>query len=104
MTDKAPQLRTTLQFAADHPAVPGHFPGNPVIPGAVLLNEVAAAISNGSTMCCEIISAKFLQVVRPDDRLDVEWRTRGQYEIGFACFAEATGAKVLVGILRMRSK
>lgn len=104
MTGEAPRLREMLQFAEDHPAAPGHFPGNPVIPGAVLLHEVAAVISNGDTTCCEIISAKFLQVVRPGDRLDVEWRTSGPCEFGFVCFAEATGVKVLIGKLRMRSR
>lgn len=29
---------------ADHPALPGHFPGEPIVPGVVLLNEVLSAI------------------------------------------------------------
>jgi 3-hydroxyacyl-[acyl-carrier-protein] dehydratase len=28
----------------DHPALPGHFPGEPIVPGVVLLNEVLSAI------------------------------------------------------------
>jgi 3-hydroxyacyl-[acyl-carrier-protein] dehydratase len=103
VTGEPPRLRATLQLAADHPAAPGHFPGNPVIPGAVLLNEIATVICNDGTTCGEIVSAKFLQVVRPGDRLDVEWRTRGPWEFDFVCFAEATGVKVLIGMLRMRS-
>ena len=31
-------------IGADHPALPGHFPGNPIVPGVVLLNEVLSAV------------------------------------------------------------
>ena len=30
---------------ADHPALPGHFPGYPITPGVVLLNQVAKAFA-----------------------------------------------------------
>lgn len=29
-------------IAADHPALPGHFPGEPIVPGVVLLDQVMA--------------------------------------------------------------
>ena len=31
-----------MSVAADHPALPGHFPGRPIIPGVVLLQIVLA--------------------------------------------------------------
>lgn len=37
-------ISTRLRIAADHPALPGHFPGRPVVPGVVVLDCVAAAI------------------------------------------------------------
>ena len=31
---------------ADHPSLPGHFPGAPLVPGVVILDEVIAALEN----------------------------------------------------------
>lgn len=42
MTDSV--FRTALRVDAGHPALAGHFPGNPVVPGVVLLDRVAAAL------------------------------------------------------------
>ena len=40
-------MTTSFEFAghipANHPALPGHFPGYPITPGVVLLNHVAKA-------------------------------------------------------------
>ncbi len=33
-----------FEIAADHPCLPGHFPGRPVVPGVVVLDHVLAAI------------------------------------------------------------
>jgi 3-hydroxymyristoyl/3-hydroxydecanoyl-(acyl carrier protein) dehydratase len=30
----------TLTIANDHPALAGHFPGHPVVPGVLVLDEV----------------------------------------------------------------
>ncbi len=36
----------TGRIPADHPALPGHFPGYPITPGVVLLNQVAQACAH----------------------------------------------------------
>jgi len=33
-----------MRIAANHPALPGHFPGHPVVPGVVLLDAVLSAL------------------------------------------------------------
>jgi 3-hydroxymyristoyl/3-hydroxydecanoyl-(acyl carrier protein) dehydratase len=55
-----------------HPAADGHFPGNPIMPGAVLLDEIRAAIPVAT---CGLRAAKFLIPVRPGDRLAIRWTT-----------------------------
>ena len=34
----------TFTISFDHPSLPGHFPGQPVVPGVVLLDRVLDAI------------------------------------------------------------
>ena len=41
---KAAVHRATVRIPADHPALPGHFPGRPLVPGVVLLDRVVAAV------------------------------------------------------------
>ena len=92
-------------FPADEPAANGHFPGNPIIPGAVLLREVVRVLSgDAGTMCCEILSARFLHPVRPGDRLTIVWEERTAGEFGFAGSTGSPPSRVLVGTLRMRTR
>src|SRR4051794_4775780 len=93
------------EFAADDPSADGHFPGNPIIPGAVLLREVVSAISaSAGADWHEIRSAKFLHPVRPGDRLSITWDERPNGEIGFACVTGMPERRVLVGTLRLRAR
>lgn len=91
-------------LSADHPAASGHFPGNPIIPGAVLLREVVSVLSAGNdAVCHEIRSAKFLHPVRPGDRMVIVWEARTDGEIGFICSTGTPERRVLIGTLRMRA-
>ena len=56
----------TLRIADDHPALPGHFPGDPVVPGALLLAEAVTAVQHRlGTRIREVVFAKFPAVLRP---------------------------------------
>ena len=82
----------------DHPASQGHFPGNPIIPGAVLLSETLQAIEAGlgaSLAPFRITSAKFLHPTRPGDRLVIEFSRTAPGEIKFT--SRVYGRLVLTG-------
>ena len=71
-----------------HPAAEGHFPGNPVIPGAVLLAEALGAIAGGLGIELarpRIRSAKFLSPARPGDRLTIDFERGPGDGIRFSC-------------------
>lgn len=77
-------------IAPDHPSLPGHFPGRPVVPGVVILDRVLAAIEaahgppGGALRLPQVKFARpllpgqvariELDQVRPGD--DARWRFR----------------------------
>jgi 3-hydroxyacyl-[acyl-carrier-protein] dehydratase len=75
------------RFAGDHPASAGHFPGNPIIPGALLLDEAVAAIAEAleRTGVVLIRAAKFLHPVCPGDTVRMQWRFTEARLISFEC-------------------
>ncbi|MBI5430980.1 MAG: hypothetical protein HY938_11075 [Nitrosomonadales bacterium] len=88
-----------LQFAADHPCGAGHFPGNPIIPGALLLDEVLAKIaaqSGGEDGIWQVKSAKFPQPVRPGDTVRIDYAQTPAGEFRFDC--TVSGNRVLSGV------
>lgn len=61
-----------VRVAAAHPALPGHFPGNPVVPGVVLLDRIAAAIERAQgARLAKIASVKFLAPLRPEENAEL---------------------------------
>ncbi len=90
--------KLSLHFAADHPTAAGHFPGNPIIPGALLLAEVLRCIGqaeNARFASCNLKAAKFLQPVRPGDTVAIEYAVSVPGIITFQC--AVAGSKVLTG-------
>ena len=88
----------------DHPAADGHFPGNPIIPGAVLLREIIAAVCLGAdppARCREIRSAKFHQPIRPGDTLQVSWTMLDDGVVRFACLTAGSARPAVTGVLRL---
>jgi 3-hydroxymyristoyl/3-hydroxydecanoyl-(acyl carrier protein) dehydratase len=87
------------RLALAHPAADGHFPGNPIIPGAALLAEILDVITaDGLSTACEIRQAKFLQPVRPGDLLVIRWRQARETEIKFEGVLEP-GGLALSGVI-----
>jgi 3-hydroxymyristoyl/3-hydroxydecanoyl-(acyl carrier protein) dehydratase/uncharacterized membrane protein len=59
-------ITARICIAAQHPSLPGHFPGNPVIPGVVLLDRVAAALEQaGMRPLRRLLAVKFRAPLLP---------------------------------------
>lgn len=88
-----------VKFAINHPCGAGHFPGNPIIPGALLLDEVLTCIATDlkiANMVWRIKSAKFPQPVRPGDTVHIDYTQTANGEIRFKC--SVFDSKVMSGI------
>lgn len=91
-------------FAVDDPTAAGHFPGNPIIPGALLLDAVLLALAGdagGGLGGAEIRSVKFLRPVRPGDRLVIRWEGRPNGETRFEGLLRDPERVALTGVVRL---
>ena len=72
---------------ADHPSLPGHFPGRPLVPGVLLLERVLDAIeaahpARGVLGPLRLPQVKFLQPLLPGEPARVELEQIGQAPVG----------------------
>jgi 3-hydroxymyristoyl/3-hydroxydecanoyl-(acyl carrier protein) dehydratase len=68
-----------LHIATDHPALAGHFPDHPIVPGAVLLDETLHALEHTAPegappagMHWHVASLKFHRIVHPGETLRLD--------------------------------
>jgi 3-hydroxyacyl-[acyl-carrier-protein] dehydratase len=80
------------KIPAEHPSLPGHFPGAPIVPAVVILDEVGAAVAEwrANSRLAGIPLAKFLSPLQPGQTfticLSLANDTAG--EINFRCRTE----------------
>jgi 3-hydroxymyristoyl/3-hydroxydecanoyl-(acyl carrier protein) dehydratase len=78
---------------ADHPSLPGHFPGAPLVPGVVILDEVVAALAEWrqNSQLSGIRSVKFLAPLKPEQlfKISLSATSKKTGEVSFCCRAEA---------------
>jgi len=79
-------LRT---ISANHPSLPGHFPGAPIVPGVVILDEILAAFAEWreDSRVNVVRTAKFLAPLKPEQPFTIcfstDKDTKG--EVDFCC-------------------
>ena len=87
---KAAVHRATVRIPADHPALPGHFPGRPIVPGVVLLQCVLDEAERwlGKALSVrQLPQAKFSAPLLPEQDAELELRLAGK-ELRFSLTRE----------------
>jgi 3-hydroxyacyl-[acyl-carrier-protein] dehydratase len=90
---------------ADHPSLAGHFPGTPIVPGVVVLDEVAAALTEwqkGSQLA-GISFVKFLAPIKPGQSFTIAFDAPGRTGNGIDFCCRADGRVVVEGRLEISS-
>jgi 3-hydroxymyristoyl/3-hydroxydecanoyl-(acyl carrier protein) dehydratase len=76
----------SLVIPADHPAFAGHFPGMPIVPGVVLLDEVLYALQQdpeAAKQNWQISNVKFLSPMKPGETAVIKFACNANGSIVF---------------------
>ena len=75
---------------AGHPSLPGHFPGSPIVPGVVILDEIVAALNarRPNITVTAIPLVKFAAPLKPDQSFLIRFSNVDGDEIVFRCQLE----------------
>jgi 3-hydroxymyristoyl/3-hydroxydecanoyl-(acyl carrier protein) dehydratase len=89
---------TTLTISAEHPALAGHFPDAPILPGVVLLDEMVRMVESGTASGrWRIGTAKFVRPVHAGETLTLGQERLPNGSIRFSVLRE--GEPVAHGVL-----
>jgi hypothetical protein len=97
-----------MTVPAAHPALPGHFPHDPIVPGVIILTRVADAICGHfpHIELGELLSTRFHAPLGPDEFFCVLPQLRGDhvhFEVRLAASQSESGAVIASGQWACRS-
>jgi 3-hydroxymyristoyl/3-hydroxydecanoyl-(acyl carrier protein) dehydratase len=92
-----------VSIGPDHPALPGHFPGHPVIPGVVILDEVIETLrihAGPALVVTGLPSVKLSSPLLPGQPLTIEIEQDETDTAAFTCRVDSR--LVAAGSIRFR--
>ena len=94
-------FETSRRIPTDHPSLAGHFPNAPIVPGVVVLDEVAVALMEWRQGCrlIGIPFVKFLAPIKPGQLFTIAFDAPANAQIDFCCRVQ--GRMVVEGRLEI---
>jgi 3-hydroxymyristoyl/3-hydroxydecanoyl-(acyl carrier protein) dehydratase len=82
------RLGETLSVRAGHPALPGHFPGRPIVPGVVILDMLIEDLrrQRPDLIVRGIRKLKFVRPLAPEECFRVDWAESRHGGMRFSAF------------------
>lgn len=73
MTIASQEWSEALRIDAGHPSLPGHFPGQPVVAGVILLDRLAASVEARKLgRLCQLTTVKFRAPLLPGEQANMQ--------------------------------
>ena len=96
-------IERTLAIKKDHPALTGHFPGHPIVPGVLVLDEVIDTLKDryGRELVVTALPAvKLSSPLKPEEVLQISIESEASETAAFTC--RAGGRLIASGTIRFR--
>lgn len=81
-------FEVTIRMPHDHPAFPGHFPDDPIVPGVLILEQVQNALAIREERSVVVVGAsiiKFVSPLRPGEELVISLEDNLENLVSFKC-------------------
>lgn len=78
----------TVAISKDHPALPGHFPGRPIVPGVVVLDEVVETLKEEygqGLVVTGLPAVKLSSPLLPEELLTITVEPEDSETVAFTC-------------------
>ena len=99
-------MTESFQFTVEerHPALAGHFPGRPVVPGVIVLDHVLTNVTrNGNRQVAALQRVKFVAVLLPRETAHVSLDAReGRVRFAVEVVRQGTRVTLATGSLMLR--
>jgi len=81
------KIEKDIQVSKNHPSLAGHFPGHPIVPGVVLIDEIIGVIQSArqELVLKKIRHIKFLKPLSAGDVCHMNIEIQSHDNVSFTC-------------------